>query len=148
MQHVVDFWRGKRVLVTGHTGFKGGWLVLWLQRLGAQVTGISLSPNTTPNLFNLIKIVLPFFFHFHRLLTKLLINNFQPFVDDLLRRQFSIIKRKFGEFYSLRLNLFLVVGALTSADYVPHVVLLEVLDASLHRIIVRCGHDQEVVAAP
>ena len=56
MQHVVDFWRGKRVLVTGHTGFKGGWLVLWLQRLGAQVTGISLSPNTTPNLFNLIKI--------------------------------------------------------------------------------------------
>ena len=56
MQQDVEFWRGKRVLVTGHTGFKGGWLVLWLQRLGAQVTGISLSPNTTPNLFDLAKI--------------------------------------------------------------------------------------------
>jgi CDP-glucose 4,6-dehydratase len=46
-----EFWRGKRVLVTGHTGFKGGWLVLWLQQLGAQVTGIALAPNTKPNLF-------------------------------------------------------------------------------------------------
>ena len=36
------FWRGKRVLVTGHTGFKGGWLAIWLQRLGAQVAGIAL----------------------------------------------------------------------------------------------------------
>ena len=56
MQQDVEFWRGKRVLVTGHTGFKGGWLVLWLQRLGAQVTGISLSPNTIPNLFDLANI--------------------------------------------------------------------------------------------
>ena len=36
-----DFWRGKRVLLTGHSGFKGAWLALWLQRLGAQVTGRS-----------------------------------------------------------------------------------------------------------
>ena len=56
MQRVIEFWRGKRVLVTGHTGFKGGWFVLWLQHLGAHVTGISLSPNTTPNLFNLAKV--------------------------------------------------------------------------------------------
>ena len=47
------FWQGKRVLVTGHTGFKGGWLTLWLQHLGAEVTGIALPPNTTPNLFDL-----------------------------------------------------------------------------------------------
>jgi CDP-glucose 4,6-dehydratase len=47
-----DFWRGKRVLVTGHTGFKGGWLALWLQRLGAYVTGIALAPSTTPSLFD------------------------------------------------------------------------------------------------
>lgn len=48
-----NFWRGKRVLVTGHTGFKGGWLTLWLHRLGAQVSGISLQPNVAPNLFEL-----------------------------------------------------------------------------------------------
>lgn len=48
-----DLWRGKRVLLTGHTGFKGAWLSLWLQRLGAHVTGLSLSPSTTPNLFSL-----------------------------------------------------------------------------------------------
>ncbi len=45
------FWRGKRVLVTGHTGFKGGWLTLWLTRLGARVSGIALAPETTPSLF-------------------------------------------------------------------------------------------------
>jgi CDP-glucose 4,6-dehydratase len=51
-----DFWAGKRVLVTGHTGFKGGWLCLWLQRLGAQVTGVALPPNTLPNLFELARV--------------------------------------------------------------------------------------------
>ena len=50
------FWHGKRVLITGHTGFKGGWLTLWLHRMGAQVVGISLPPNTTPSLFELAKI--------------------------------------------------------------------------------------------
>lgn len=48
-----SFWSGKRVLLTGHTGFKGGWLALWLQRLGANVTGIALPPSTTPSLFEL-----------------------------------------------------------------------------------------------
>src|SRR5258707_1267369 len=42
---------GRRVLVTGHSGFKGGWLCLWLERLGAQVVGISLPPPTEPSLF-------------------------------------------------------------------------------------------------
>lgn len=45
-------YKGKRVLITGHTGFKGGWLVLWLKHLGAEICGYSLEPNTTPNLFN------------------------------------------------------------------------------------------------
>lgn len=45
------FWRGKRVVVTGHTGFKGGWLGIWLHMLGAKVCGIALQPNTVPNLF-------------------------------------------------------------------------------------------------
>jgi len=47
-----DFWRGKRVLLTGHTGFKGGWLSLWLQSMGADVAGIALPPPTAPSLFN------------------------------------------------------------------------------------------------
>lgn len=47
------FWRGKRVLLTGHTGFKGAWMALWLHRQGATVTGISLPPGTEPNLFTL-----------------------------------------------------------------------------------------------
>lgn len=51
-----NFYRGRRVLVTGHTGFKGGWLTLWLARLGARVTGISLPPSTTPNLFTLAQV--------------------------------------------------------------------------------------------
>lgn len=45
------FWLGKRVLVTGHTGFKGSWLSLWLQNLGAEVTGYALQPPTIPSLF-------------------------------------------------------------------------------------------------
>ena len=45
------FWRGKRVLVTGHTGFKGGWLSLWLARRGADVVGYALDPPTQPSLF-------------------------------------------------------------------------------------------------
>lgn len=45
------FWNGRDVLVTGHTGFKGGWLCLWLQTLGARVHGYALAPPTEPNLF-------------------------------------------------------------------------------------------------
>ena len=45
------FWSDKKVLITGHTGFKGSWLSIWLANLGAQVSGIALSPNTKPSLF-------------------------------------------------------------------------------------------------
>ena len=47
------FWTGKKVLLTGHTGFKGSWLAMWLQQLGADVVGLALPPATTPNLFEL-----------------------------------------------------------------------------------------------
>lgn len=50
------FWSGKRVFITGHTGFKGAWLCLWLKRLGAEVTGYSLEPPTTPSLYDLASI--------------------------------------------------------------------------------------------
>ena len=51
-----DFWKGKTVFVTGHTGFKGAWLAAWLGRLGAEVTGLALPPETTPNLFDCLRL--------------------------------------------------------------------------------------------
>jgi CDP-glucose 4,6-dehydratase len=56
MVEPMTFWRGKRVLVTGHTGFKGSWMSLWLTELGAEVTGFSLPPPTEPSLFALAKV--------------------------------------------------------------------------------------------
>ena len=51
-----DFWNGKRVFITGHTGFKGSWLSLWLHRLGAELAGYALSPPTQPSLFELARL--------------------------------------------------------------------------------------------
>ena len=51
-----SFWLGKRVLLTGHTGFKGAWLALWLTDLGAEVTGFSLPPPTAPSLFETARV--------------------------------------------------------------------------------------------
>ena len=50
------FWKGKRVLMTGHTGFKGSWLSLWLQSMGAQVVGYALAPPTNPSLFEVAEV--------------------------------------------------------------------------------------------
>lgn len=47
-----EFWKGKKVYLTGHTGFKGSWLALWLEAMGAEVKGFALIPATTPSLFN------------------------------------------------------------------------------------------------
>lgn len=47
-----DFWQGKKVFITGHTGFKGSWLTLWLKQRGANIIGYSLAPQTVPNLFS------------------------------------------------------------------------------------------------
>src|SRR5205807_7103136 len=50
-----DFWLGRRVLVTGHTGFKGAWLTLWLRMLGAEVCGLAPSAPTRPSLYELAR---------------------------------------------------------------------------------------------
>ena len=49
-----EFWQGRRVLLTGHTGFKGGWLWLWLRQMGAHVTGYALAPPSAPNLWEIV----------------------------------------------------------------------------------------------
>ncbi len=51
-----SFWRGKKVFITGHTGFKGGWLSIWLQQLGSDVTGYALQPSTSPSLFEVAQV--------------------------------------------------------------------------------------------
>jgi len=51
-----DFWSGKKVLITGHTGFKGSWLSLWLQKSNASVIGYALPPPTTPSLFEIARV--------------------------------------------------------------------------------------------
>ena len=57
MAGFAGFWRGRRVLVTGHTGFKGSWLAHWLLAEGAEVTGYALAPSTSPALFDLLDLL-------------------------------------------------------------------------------------------
>jgi CDP-glucose 4,6-dehydratase len=57
------FWKGKRVLLTGHTGFKGGWAAVWLNRMGAEVTGVSLPPEGNHSLFDTVVKPLPITSH-------------------------------------------------------------------------------------
>ncbi len=52
----MDFWSGKRVFLTGHSGFKGAWLAVWLHHLGAKVAGYALAPDSSPNLYTLLDI--------------------------------------------------------------------------------------------
>jgi CDP-glucose 4,6-dehydratase len=56
LTEIATVFGGKRVLVTGHTGFKGAWLSLWLEKLGANVTGVGLAPHTKPSLFDLARL--------------------------------------------------------------------------------------------
>jgi CDP-glucose 4,6-dehydratase len=56
MQQFDNIYHNRRVLVTGHTGFKGSWLTLWLQELGASINGVALAPDTHPNHWDLLKL--------------------------------------------------------------------------------------------
>lgn len=52
----LQFWKGRKVLITGHTGFKGSWLTLWLHSLGADITGFALPPSTKPSLYEIARV--------------------------------------------------------------------------------------------
>ena len=56
MEINIDFWKNRSVFLTGHTGFKGGWLALWLSEMGANVYGYSLKAPTNPNFFDVVKL--------------------------------------------------------------------------------------------
>ena len=51
-----NIYKGKKVFITGHTGFKGSWLTIWLKKLGAEICGYSLDPNTEPSMFNICNV--------------------------------------------------------------------------------------------
>lgn len=75
-----EFWKDKRVFLTGHTGFKGSWLSLWLQSLGATLRGLSLEPPTEPALFNVAHVA----------------TGMEHCIGDI--RDFSTVKKQFDEF--------------------------------------------------
>lgn len=56
LESMVNHWQGRRVFLTGHTGFKGSWLALWLSRMGAKIRGYALDPGTQPNMFTLASV--------------------------------------------------------------------------------------------
>ena len=58
MTTLADVYRGRRVLITGHTGFKGSWLALWLHELGSALAGIALAPASIPNHWTLLNLPL------------------------------------------------------------------------------------------
>ncbi|WP_346353477.1 CDP-glucose 4,6-dehydratase [Azotosporobacter soli] len=80
-----DFWSGKKVFITGHTGFKGSWLSLWLHMLGAEVTGYALNPPTDPALFTLCRI--------HELVTSIIgdIRDREKVQAEMLKAQPEIV---------------------------------------------------------
>lgn len=75
-----DFWRGKRVLLTGHTGFKGSWLSLWLQSMGATLRGLALPPPTDPALFDVARVA----------------DGMEHFIADI--REFTAVQVQMNEF--------------------------------------------------
>ncbi len=79
----MSFWQGKKVFLTGHTGFKGSWLCLWLNSLGAEVTGYALEPPTNPSLFELARV--------EELVTSIIAD-----VRDLERLKSEMVKRISG----------------------------------------------------
>ena len=97
---MTGFWQGKRVFVTGHTGFKGSWMTLWLLSLGAEVAGLSLPPNTKPALFDQLGLASELQHHLEdirqRDRVQQIISQFQPDVVFHLAAQ-PLVRRSYVE---------------------------------------------------
>ena len=97
---ITDFWKGKKVLITGHTGFKGSWLSLWLSQLEAEVYGVSLAPESQLALFNLLNLKDELTHHIgdirDRSLIKDHIRQFNPEVIFHMAAQ-SLVRRSYRE---------------------------------------------------
>jgi len=95
-----NFWQSKKVLVTGHTGFKGAWLCQWLLQLGAEVRGISLDPNTNPSLFEQLDLASHLDHQIgdirDRQLTQRLVTDWQPEIVFHLAAQ-PLVRRSYVE---------------------------------------------------
>lgn len=97
---MTGFWQGKRVFVTGHAGFKGSWMTLWLLSLGAEVAGLSLPPNTKPVLFDQLGLASELQHHLEdirqRDRVRQIISQFQPDVVFHLAAQ-PLVRRSYVE---------------------------------------------------
>lgn len=118
-------YQGKRVLITGHTGFKGGWLTLWLKELGAEVYGYALPPNTTPSLFNAAQVSDGIKFTFGDLsdlnLLKHVFDTFQPEIVFHLAAQ-PLVRLSYAEpLLTYQTNVMGTLHVLEAARHTPSV---------------------------
>ena len=125
------FWKGKKVLITGHTGFKGSWLTLWLKLLGAEVCGFALLPESSPNLFEnleLEKQVTSIIGDVRRLdVFEKVLNDFKPEIIFHLAAQ-SLVRKSYREPVETYLTNVIgtvnVLDAVRRGDFVKSVVII------------------------
>lgn len=121
-----NIYKGKRVFLTGHTGFKGSWLALWLTKLGAEVCGYSLKPNTTPSMFEeldiqnkITKSVIADILDFEKLQTT--INEFNPSIVFHLAAQ-PLVRLSYSEpILTYQTNVIGTLNVLEAARHCPSV---------------------------
>jgi len=118
-------YKGKRVLITGHTGFKGGWLTLWLKELGAEVCGYALAPNTTPSLFQAAHVSDGIISNFGDLsdtnLLKSVFKDFQPEIVFHLAAQ-PLVRLSYAEpVLTYQTNVMGTLNVLEAARHTPSV---------------------------
>ena len=120
-----QFWSGRRVLITGHTGFKGSWLSLWLTHLGAKVHGVALAPDTSPSLADQIDV---YSLDSRRILDICKVQSLKEIVDLCNQKLYFI------------LQLVLCVAVIRSAGYLVYkragLSTLEALKPLNHRCVV------------